>query len=165
MTALPCPRMDLRRLRAGEWITAACGVALLVSLFLPWYEAPRLTGWEALAALDLVLALVALCALALLLLTAGQRVPAVPIAFSVLVTYAGMAAVILVAARALSLPDGAQGREWGLWLALAAALGIVAGGLVAMRDERPSRPGEHTDQAGGPVPAPPEIETISAPRP
>ena len=122
--------MDLRRLRAGEWITAACGVALLVSLFLPWYDAPRLTAWEALAALDVLLALVAACAVAFLLLTAGQRVPAVPIAFSVLVTYAGIAAVILVAGRALSLPDGATGREWGLWLALAAALGIVAGALL-----------------------------------
>ena len=29
--------MDLRRLRAGEWVAAASGVALLVSLFLPWY--------------------------------------------------------------------------------------------------------------------------------
>ena len=110
--------MDLRRLRAGEWITAACGVALLVSLFLPWYDAPRLTAWEALAALDVLLALVAACAVAFLLLTAGQRVPAVPIAFSVLVTYAGIAAVILVAARALSLPDGA---EWPRMGALARA--------------------------------------------
>ena len=157
--------MDLRRLRAGEWITAACGVALLVSLFLPWYDAPRLTAWEALTALDVLLALVAACAVAFLLLTAGQRVPAVPIAFSVLVTYAGIAAVILVAGRALSLPDGAGGREWGLWLALAAALGIVAGGLVGMRDERLSRPGKLTDQAGSPVAAPPEIENIPAPRP
>ena len=30
--------MDLRRLRAGEWLAAAAGVALVVSLFLPWYE-------------------------------------------------------------------------------------------------------------------------------
>ena len=76
-----------------------------------------------------------------------------------------IAAVILVAGRAVSLPDGAGGRDWGLWLALAAALGIVAGGLVGMRDERLSRPGELTDQAGSPVAAPPEIENISAPRP
>ncbi len=31
------PPMDLRRLRAGEILLAASGVALLVSLFLPWY--------------------------------------------------------------------------------------------------------------------------------
>ena len=31
-------RMDLRRLRAGEWIAGVSGVVLLVSLFLPWYR-------------------------------------------------------------------------------------------------------------------------------
>jgi hypothetical protein len=38
--------MDLRRLRAGEWIVAVSGAALLASLFLPWYgrDAGSATG-------------------------------------------------------------------------------------------------------------------------
>ena len=30
--------MDLRRLRAGEWFAGVGGIALIVSLLLPWYE-------------------------------------------------------------------------------------------------------------------------------
>jgi heme A synthase len=162
--------MDLRRLRAGEWIAAACGVGLLVSLWLPWYssaapDGSTLSAWQSLAALDVLLALIAASAVGLLIVTATQRVPAVPVALSVFVTMAGLLGVLLVLIRVLSAPDGAEGREWALWLALASAIGIVAGSLVAMRDERPSPAGGHTDVAGRPAPPPPEIETFPAPRP
>ena len=149
----------------GEWVGAASGVALLVSLFVPWYEGPDRSAWEALAALDVLLALVAAAAVALLLVTAAQSVPAVPMALSIFVAFAGMLAVLLVVLRLLDLPGGVEGRAWGLWLALAAALGIVAGALLAMRDERPSPTGGHTDHAGRPVARAPEIELIRAPRP
>jgi hypothetical protein len=159
--------VDLSRLRIGEWIAAGAGAVLLVSLWLPWYATPPNTAsaWASLAVLDVLLALAACAGVALLLITAAQSVPAVPIAFSVFVTFAGMAAVILVLARLIALPEGADGREWGIWLALTGSVALVAGGLVAMRDERPSPPGGHTDQTGRPVPPPPEIETIPAPRP
>ena len=64
--------MDLRRLRAGEWIAGISGLVLLVALFLPWYgdDAGSRTGWESLGALDVVLALVALSALAIPVVTA-----------------------------------------------------------------------------------------------
>jgi hypothetical protein len=159
--------MDLRRLRVGEWIAAASGTALLVALFLPWYELDgggAASAWDSLAALDIVLALIAVAALALLLVTAGQRVPAVPVALDALLVLGGLVAAVLVALRVLDLPDGAAGREWGLWLALAASLGILAGGALAMRDERLSPPGRHTDLTGRPGPPPSPVETISAPR-
>ena len=80
--------MDLRRLRAGEWIVGISGLVLLVALFLPWYgdDAGSRTGWESLGALDIVLALVALSALAIPIVTAFQRVPAVPLALQALTT-------------------------------------------------------------------------------
>jgi hypothetical protein len=128
--------MDLRRLRAGEWVAAASGVALLVSLFLPWYGPESRTAWESLAAIDVLLALVAATGVLLAIATATQAVPAVPIALSALVTFAGIFGVLLVLFRVLDLPDGASGREWALWLGLAGAVGIVAGALIAMREER-----------------------------
>jgi hypothetical protein len=145
--------MDLRRLRAAEWITALSGAALLVSLFLPWYtsSADDATAWESLAVTDVLLALVAAFAVALLPITASQRTAAVPIAFSALVSLAGVIGVLLVLFRAASLPDGADGRGWALWLGLAAAFGIAAGAWLAMRDERRSPS--------------PDIEPIPAPRP
>jgi hypothetical protein len=163
--------MDLRRLGPGEWLAGASGVALLVSLFLPWYDvglpsvpagsgwtayAPidaTLSGWEALSAIDVVLALVAACGVLVAVVTAVQSVPAVPIALSALVFLAGCVGVILVLIRLVDLPDFAGGRAWGLWLGLAGALGIVAGCVIAMRDE--IRPGALE----------PDIDVLPAPRP
>ena len=143
--------MDLRRLRAGEWVAAASGVTLLVSLFLPWYE-PSTSAWEALAAIDVLLAFVAASGVLLAIVTAVQRVPAVPIATSALVAISGLFGVLLVLFRLIDTPDGAAGREWALWLGLAGALGIVAGALIAMRDE--VRPGATV----------PDIPAMPAPR-
>jgi hypothetical protein len=159
--------MDLRRLRAGEWIAAAVGAALIVSLFLPWYGAGEgeASAWEAFTVIDLVLALVGASGVAVLLVTASQRVPAVPVALAAFVTLFALIGLVLVLTRLANLPGGFDGREGGLWLGLAANLGIVAGGALAMRDERRSPAGRHTDLTGRPAPAPPEIEPIPAPRP
>jgi phosphatidylglycerophosphate synthase len=159
--------MDVRRLRVGEWITAISGVVLLASLFAPWYAAedvPATSGFESLAILDIVLALVAAAAVALLIITAAQRLPAVPLTFNTLVCLLGLLAVVLVVIRTLDLPDGADAREWGLWLGLAGALGVAVGSLIALRDERLSRPGRPTDLGGAPSPPPAEIEALPAPR-
>jgi hypothetical protein len=159
--------MDLRRLRAGEWITALAGAGLLVALFLPWYDegAASPSGWESFAVLDVILALVGLSAAALLVVTAQQRTPAVPLAMDALVCVAGLLAVLLVLFRVLDLPGDAGAREVGLWLGLAASLGIFVGGGIAMRDERPSREGRHVDLSGSPTSPPAPIEPISPPPP
>jgi hypothetical protein len=156
--------MDLRRLRVGEWVAAASGVALLVSLFLPWYEpalcasfrgaaCPTLTAWESLSAIDVLLAFVAATGVLLAIVTATQRVAAVPVALSALVALAGLAGALLVLFRLVDIPEGAGGREWALWLGLAGTGGIAVGSVMAMRDE--VRPRAQS----------PEIETIPAPGP
>jgi hypothetical protein len=159
--------MDLRRLRAGEWIAGVAGLVLLAALFLPWYgdDAGSRTGWQSLGALDVVLAVVALAAAAIPVVTAAHRVPAVPLAHQSLTTLAGSLALLLVLIRVLNLPDWAIGREWGLWIGLAGTLGVAVGSAMAMRDERLTRHGRHTDLTGVPVAAPREIETLSPPRP
>jgi hypothetical protein len=162
--------MDLRRLRLGEIALAVAGAALLVSLFLPWYgpsdgAGGSLSGWEALGVIDLVLALIAACAISVMVATAVMRVAAVPIALDALATWLGLVALVLVLVRVLDLPDGASGREAGLWLALAGAAGIFVGAAVSMRDERLSPDGSYTDATGRPVPKPPEIEPFPAPPP
>jgi hypothetical protein len=148
--------MDLRRLGAGEWLAALSGLALLVSLFLPWYGADTdatASGWESLAAIDVLLAFVAASGVLLAIVTAAQRVPAVPVALSALVALAGGIGVLLVLFRAIDLPSGADTREWAIWLGLAGAIGIVAGALIAMRAE--VRPGATV----------PDIPAMPAPRP
>jgi hypothetical protein len=161
--------MDVRRLGAGEWLAAVSGVALLVSLVVPWYrpeicitrygDVPAgvpdcsLSGWESLTAIDVLLALVAATGVLLAIVTAAQRVPAVPVALSALVVLVGVFGIVLVLLRLADLPDWATGREWGLFLGLAGALGIVAGAVIAMRDE--VRPGATA----------PDIPAMPAPRP
>jgi hypothetical protein len=122
---------------------------------LTWYEHDTgdRTGWEALATSDVVLAVVAADALVLLVVTATQRVPAVPIAYTALLVLLGTVATVLVLVRVAWLPGTAEERESGLWLGLAGALGIASGGWIAMRDER---------RATSP---PSEIEPVPAPKP
>ena len=166
--------MDLRRLRIGEWLTALAGVMLLASLFLPWYAnepilarepTEEFTAWQSLAVLDVVLALIAAAAVALLVITATQSAPAVPLAFNVFLVFGGALATVLVLFRAADLPDAAAGRQWALWLALAGAVGILGGSLIALRDDRHSSPERYTDVSGRPAPPPAELEPIPAPGP
>ena len=159
--------MDLRRLRAGEWITALAGAVLIASLFLPWYGGGSgdLTGWEALAAGDVLLAAIGAFAVAVLVVTAAEATAAVPLAMDCFATLLGLVASVYVLVRLASLPDLADGRDEGLWLALLGAIGVIAGGALAMRDERLSQPGRPTDPTGRPVPAAPEVEALPAPRP
>jgi uncharacterized membrane protein len=129
--------VDLRRLRAGEWIAAAGGLALIVSLALPWYDAPTepLTGYEALTVIDILLTLVALLALALAVLEATQDSPAKPVAAAVLTVVFGALAVLLVLFRLIDAPaDGLTVRA-GAWLGLVAALAITVGGWRALAAE------------------------------
>ena len=155
--------MDLRRVRAGEWITSLAGLALLSSLFLSWYDGA--SGWAALSILDIVLALLGLVALGMVPLTASQSVPAIPLAIQALLALAAKVALIAVVVRAIAPPGDPDAREAGLWLALASTAAVVVGAWVAKRDERLSRGDALTDLTGRPVASAPEIETLPAPRP
>jgi hypothetical protein len=115
--------MDLRRLRAGEWITGISGAVLIVSLFLPWYHYSArangtpsagirlaqgdfdFTGWETLSTIDIVLALIGAAAVALLVVTATQRTVAIPIAWNALLVLAALVVVVLVVVRLLDVPQ------------------------------------------------------------
>ncbi len=186
--------MDLRRLRIGEWITAGSGLLLLVALFLPWYELgsgivvgppddldAHASAWDAFTILDVLLALGALAAIAVLVVTAVQATPAVPLALQSLLTIAAALLLLLLIFRLADPPDitflettdsrrarsdvTGIDRAAGGWIALVAMLGIFAGALLALRDERRSPAGRHTDLTGIPVSSPREIETLPAPRP
>jgi hypothetical protein len=162
--------MDLRRLRVGEWALALSGVALLVSLFLPWYERgdSSMSGWESFAVIDVLLAAVAAFALVAVVAAATQPTTALAISFESLSVIFGLVASVLALVRVLAVPDlGAPGygTAAGAYLGLAGSVGLAAGALVAIRDERLSRPGKITDVTGRPSPPPPEIEAIPPRRP
>ncbi len=139
--------MDLRRLRAGEWLAAAGGVALIVGLLLPWYDIggvdpgqdvryPEANAFEATSIIAVLLAAIAVLAISLAVLQATQDRPAKPVAAGVLTVTFGSIGVLGVLFRIVDKP----GREFvelraGAWLALAAALAIVAGAWRSVASE------------------------------
>jgi len=125
----------MRRLRAGEWIAGAGGVALLAVMFTGWYSGA--SAWEALSVLDVVLALLAIVPLALVALQATRTSPSLPVAFSVLTTVGGAIAALLILYRIVNQPgpNDAVDVDPGAWLGLAAAAVTAAGGWGSMRAE------------------------------
>jgi hypothetical protein len=132
--------MDLRRLRPAEWVLTAGAAALVVSLFLPWYGLGRVgatfTGWESFAAVDVILAACAAVALVAVFLQATQQTPALPVVGSVAATWAGIAALVIVALNVFDRPDRFADTRYGAWIGLAAAVALAGGGWWATRDER-----------------------------
>jgi hypothetical protein len=109
----------LKRLRAGEWLATAGGVALIASLFMRWDDGLGIVVGVLLAAL---------AGLALLLgvLQATQTSPARPVGAGVLTIVFGFIGVLLVL---VSLPGT------GAFVALAAAVAITAGGWLSLAAE------------------------------
>ena len=161
--------MDFRRLRVGEYVTAASGVVLILCLFGPWYGVGglELTAWEAFAILDVVFLILGVLAIALLFVTAAQDTPAVGIAADSLLFLVAIPVALIALVRFLNLPGSADelnaGRAFFSFLGTLAAVGVAVGAVVSMRDERATKGERHTDGTGRPVEAPPEIEQLPAP--
>jgi hypothetical protein len=134
--------MNLRWLKPGDWLAGLGGLALLVSLFLPWYSVTGvgrdLTGWQSFAVIDVLLALAALVGIALAVSTALRRTPAVPVALGVIGGPVGALATLLVLIRLLDPPGPNELLDpgAGVWIALAGALALAAGAWWSLGDER-----------------------------
>ena len=150
--------MDLRRLRLQEWLSGAFGVALLASTFLDWYggEDGTSSAWETFGALDVMLAVVGLMAIALPVLTAAQRAQAVPVAIGSLLVLVGLVTSVWLIFRVARTPGDMPDRELGAWLGLATCLGATASALWSIRDDRFPRAVADAGRVDvTPLPAPP----------
>lgn len=140
----------LRRL-PGEAIAAVSGVLLLVFMFLPWFGTEHvvtetgfplpardvtINAWRSFDSIDIMLLIVVIvavgsAALARSVLTQREAL------LGVLTTLLGLLATALVVYRVLE-PLTSTEREYGLFLGLVAALGLLAGGVVWMRQLGPT---------------------------
>jgi cytochrome bd-type quinol oxidase subunit 2 len=131
--------MDLRRLRAWDWLTGIAAFALLVSLFLDWYSSGGVSAnaWESFSIVDVLLALVALLALVTVGAMATQRTAAVPQALIAVTVLIAVPVAILLLFRLLD-PPGGDGvtREVGAWLGLASMAALLVFGWRSMSDKR-----------------------------
>jgi hypothetical protein len=170
--------VELSRLRRGDVVAGLGGVALLIVMFLDWYGAGGnatfqgqdikislgLNAWEAFSITDLILALTAVSGIALAVVTASRRSPALPVALSVITSALGALATLLVFYRILNQPGPNQffDVKLGAFLGFLSVLAIAVGGWLAMRDE---------EWEGAPVPTdvrptpPPEGPREPAPPP
>ena len=170
--------MELSRLRRGDLVAGLGGVALLVVMFLDWYSAGGnatfqgqeidislgFNAWQAFSITDLILALTALSGIALAVLTASRRSPALPVAAGVITSTLGALATLLVFYRILNQPGPNEFIEvkFGAFLGFLAVLAVTAGGCLAMRDEEGEdapmpvdvRPTPAAERPGEPVPPP-----------
>ena len=113
--------MNLRRVRPADWGAGICGLALLVSLFLPWFG---FDAWEAFAVTDLILALTAAVAIALPVICVSNEKTDGPITAAASTVLAGFVSAALVLSNVID-PVADGGSRSGLYLGLVASAGIA----------------------------------------
>jgi hypothetical protein len=122
---------DISRLRAGE-VVSGLGSVLLLS----W------TGRRRLPVIRWLSLMTGLCGLALPYAQATRRAPALPVALSVLVSALSGVTVVGLLGRALVLRAPGSSESPRTRLGLFAALTIVGGGYLSMRQESGTDPAE-----------------------
>jgi hypothetical protein len=146
--------MDLSQLGQSAKIAGGAGIALLIVMFLPWYDvSAEFSGfsasesgnaWEVFSFIDLVLFVTAVAAIAVAVLAAQNRTAALPVPPGQLLLGLGALATLLVLFRIISVPDGGVdvdgvdvGRSFGVFLGLICAAAIAyAGKLMSDEDTR-----------------------------
>jgi uncharacterized membrane protein len=164
--------VDLGRLRVSDWIVGALGACVVGVMFLDWYEGVRgwaaygavppepaggatINAWQAFAVTDVVMAVAAGMAIALVPIAATQQTAALPVAWSALTALVSGFAAVWTFVRVLSVPEPGLVRSTGPTLGLATMLLLAIASWSAVRNERP---GDAIAQQ------PLEIETLPAPR-
>ena len=162
-----------RRIPFGPLVAGVGAVLLLVSLFLDWYD--DFTAWTVFEVLDLVLAAVAIASL----LSLARELGIGPVRRTILGAGAllplAATALVVVVSQALNHPPAADdfGKEFGLWLALAATLVMLAGAILASTrislalDVEPrsaAEPGPRAEpEVDRPAAADPDAPTVTQP--
>ena len=139
-------------------------------------DAAERSAWEAFTLIDVFLAVAALAGIVLVVLALTQRSAALPVAAAAITALLGILATVLVLFRIAFLPDvdfgdlvgggggaPAEGttRAAGVYVGLAATIGIAVGAWLSMRDDSPG-PSEASVNGSGPVQA---ARRLAAPDP
>ena len=128
---------------AGDRVTWVAGLVLMLSSFMGWYSGSGLgvklavIGWHT-GTLGKLVFFIGLAIVVLVALRAyGFDLPS-SIPESLVVLGLGAVATVFVLIRVISIPDAvlpADSRGIGLWIALIAALGVIAGGLLRAAED------------------------------
>ena len=147
--------MDVNRLRTGEKIAGAAGIALLLIMFIfGWFSygegafSASGNAWETMELIRFIILLAALAGIALAVVSASNTQVNMPVALSAITAGLGILAVLLIIFRIISPPDFGigdiadatgqdfdVGRDIGVFLGLIAAAAVAYGGWKAMEEE------------------------------
>jgi hypothetical protein len=130
-------------LAMGDQVTWVAGLVLALSSFMGWYAGSgvgiklAVIGWNTGTLGKLVFFIGLAVVLLVVLRELGFELPpAVP--DSLVVLALGILATVFILIRIISIPDSvlpADGRGIGIWIALVAGLGVIAGGLLRALEE------------------------------
>lgn len=156
---------DFGRLRRGEQIAGGGGLLLFIALFFfKWYGASisfgggevfsaSVNGWHGHSVLRWLMLLVILAAVALVVATATQSTPALPISIAPVLTAIALLTTVLLAYRVLLNepgPNDVIDVRIGAYVGLIASALVTYGGYLTMRIE------------GGPAsPTPVQVRRVS----
>jgi hypothetical protein len=140
----PVPRVGSTAFAWGERLASLSGLVLAISAFTDWYAGQQgdglvlsVIGWHT-GALGKLVFFIGLAVLALVALReAGIDLPA-SVPESLVLIALGSLATIFVLIRLISIPDtffGTAGRGIGIFISLAAALAMIASGLLRAAEE------------------------------
>jgi hypothetical protein len=117
-------------------VGALGGLGLLVATFLPWYSSggEDATAWQAFSVIDVVLAAAAVVAMSVAVCVLFRISVSYPVAGSSVAAGFGAVALVLVVIKLIDPPGGdGVGIEFGAWLGLVSAAGIMVGGYLGMQ--------------------------------
>ena len=128
----------------GERLAWVSGLVLLLSPLMAWYSGDAtgdglmvaVTGWNTGTLGKLVFFLGLALLVVAVLREAGIQLPAT-VPESLVVVAIGSLATVFVLIRLISIPEDYffAGRSVGLWIALAAAVGVILAGLLQASEE------------------------------
>jgi hypothetical protein len=163
------------RINGGQVLVVLGAIALLVSLFLNWFE-PSRSAWTVFEVWDLVLAAIAIAAIAAAIPIRLSGMSGEPVVAPRWLPVLGIAALVIVFVALVNHPPAARGvgLEVGAWIALAGSVLLAAGAILsrariallitlrsADRTPVPAAPAAPTP----PEDPPPEAETATQPLP
>lgn len=129
-------------LGVGDRLGLLAGVVLVVSAFTGWYTGPSegvtvsVMGWHTGTLGKLVFVLGVLVVLVVALREVGVELPAA-VPESLVIIALGSIATVFVLVRVFSVPDDFffAGLGVGIWISLAAAIGVIVAGLLQASEE------------------------------
>jgi hypothetical protein len=166
-----------QRLRAAygaldrdQRFAAGAAIALLLSMFLPWYEksvvipgtrsfaTDSISAFGAVSFVEAAIFLVSAGVLALLLARADERPFHLPGGDGTVIFAAGLWATLLIFYRVFDRPNisgegGTVGIQWGFFVAFVAAGALAVAGQRIRAARRPEPPARPRDPEPGPDPA------------